>query len=125
MTGEHERRNAPRDQVAIKPFQWRVARRASGESLRARIEGESVQHFTQLLAKQIGGQEDHVGRGTQALVAGHHDTSLLARAAQQFGSAGGWIEQDVRAHQAQPARQAGEHPVNRESGRFVHLAVIV
>lgn len=92
--------------------QQRVASRAARECAAVRVDREVAEDFTELLPNPLGGEVEHVGRGSQPLVASQNKPPIVARGAEQFGSADHFIESDVDPAQPQPPSQARKHPVS-------------
>ena len=114
------RRHATRYQVACNHGQDSVASRASRQRDHARVETEASNSLAKLRPDSVALDEENVRRGAKALVASHQDSVVRASDPQQIGAGQGGVGDNVGAEQTQPAREAHEHPVNGESGRFIH-----
>jgi len=114
------RRHAARYQVACNCGQHYVASRASRQRDHAGVETEASNSLAKLRPDSVALDKENIRRGAKALVASHQDSVVRASDPQQIGAGQGGVGDNVGAEQTQPAREAHEHPVNGESGRFIH-----
>ena len=100
--------------------QRKVASGASRERNCSRVEAEAHDSLAQLTPDSIALDEINISRSSQTFVARHQDSVVCASYLQQLGAAHGRVRNNVSAEQPQPSRQSHQHPVNGESGSFVH-----
>ena len=120
VSGKDVRRHAARHQVTRYRGQYRVASRASRERNHARVETEASDSLAKLRPDSVALDEEDVRRGAKTLVASHQDSVVRAGDPQKIGAGQGGVGDNVGAEQSQPASEAHEHPVNGESGSFIH-----
>src|SRR5579875_2744854 len=82
LAGEDERRNTPRDEIAIDRLQEPVTRGAPGQGVGTRVEGPGAQDFTELVACRIGAQVDDIAGGPEPFVASDNRARFGAGAPQ-------------------------------------------
>lgn len=120
MAGKDVRRHAARDQFTRNRRQHDVASRASRERDRSRVETEASDNLAQLASDSVALDEKDIGRGSQAFVARNQDPVVRTSNLQKVGAGKRGVRNDVRTEQSQPSRQSQQHPVNGESGSFIH-----
>ena len=120
VSGEDVRRHAARDQVTCNRGQYRVASRASRQSNHARVETEASDSLAKLRSDSVALDEENVRGGSETLVATHQDAVVRASDPEKNSAGQGRVGDSVGAEQSQPAGEAHEHPVNGESGSFIH-----
>ena len=94
---EDIRRYAPEDEFARDRHQEMIALRASRERDRVRVEAKSDDDFAELIAKRVALDEDDVGCGAQALVAGDENSAFTAGDFQEIGAGERCVGEDVDA----------------------------
>ena len=114
------RRHATRYQVTRNCGQDSVASRASRQRDHARVETEASNSLAKLRPDSVALDEENIRRGAKALVASHQDSVVGASDPQKIGAGQGGVGDNVSAEQTQPASEPHEHPVNGESGSFIH-----
>jgi len=114
------RRHAARYQVACNHGQDSVASRASRQRDHARVETEASNSLAKLRPDSVALDKENVRGGAKALVAGYKDSVVVASDPQQLGACQGGVGDNIGAEQSQPASEAHKHPVNGESGSFIH-----
>jgi hypothetical protein len=120
VSGKDVKRHAARYQFTCNRGQYRVASRASRQRDHARIETEVSDSLAKLRPDSVALDEENVRRGAEALVAGHQDAVVRASDPEKNSAGQGRVGDSVGAEQSQPASEAHEHPVNGESGSFIH-----
>jgi hypothetical protein len=120
MAGEDVRWYSPRHEFTRDRGQRKVASGASRERNCSRVEAEAHDSLAQLTPDSIALDEMNISRSSQTFVARHQDSVVCASYLQQLGAAHGRVRNNVSAEQPQPSRQSHQHPVNGESGSFVH-----
>ncbi len=76
--------------------------------------------LAQLIPDGVVLDEENVGGGAKALVAGHQDSVFRASYPEKLGAGQRGVSDNVGAEQSQPSREPQEHPVNSDSGSFIH-----
>jgi hypothetical protein len=120
VSGEDVGRHAARYQFTRNRGQYYVASRASRERDHARVETEASDSLAELRSDSVAFDEENVRRGAKTLVAGHQDSVVRASDPEKNSAGQGRVGDNVGAEQTQPASEAHEHPVNGESGSFIH-----
>jgi hypothetical protein len=120
VAGEDVRRHAARYKFTCNRGQYRVASRASRECDHARVEAEASDSLAKLRPDSVALDKENVRGGAKALVAGYKDSVVVASDPQQLGACQGGVGDNIGAEQSQPASEAHKHPVNGESGSFIH-----
>jgi hypothetical protein len=120
VSGEDVGRHAAGYQVTRNRGQDSVASRASRQRDHARVETEASNSLAKLRPDSVALDKENVRRGAEALIASHQDSVVRASDPQQIGAGQGGVGDNVGAEQTQPASEPQEHPVNGESGSFIH-----
>lgn len=118
--GKHVRRHASRHKLTRNRSQNSVASGASRQRNHARVETEVSDSLAQLTPDGVALDEKNVGRGTKAFVARDQDSVVRASNPEKLSAGQRRVVDNVGAEQAQPARQSHQHPVNGDSGSFIH-----
>ena len=118
--GKDVGRDASRHQLARNQGQHGVAPGASRQRNHARVETEASDRLAQLTPDRVALDEKNVGSGAKPLVARYQDSVVSAGNSEKLSAGKGRVRDNVGAEQAQPARQSHEHPVNGDSGSFIH-----
>lgn len=120
VAGIDVRRHASRDQFTRDGSQHSVASRASRERNYAWVETEAWDSLAQLTLDGVALDEKDVGRGAKTFVARQQDSIVRAGNSEKLSAGQGGVGDNVGAEQSQPSRQSHEHPVNGDSGSFIH-----
>jgi hypothetical protein len=120
VTRENVWRHAQDHEFARDRDQKMIALRASRERSRSRIEPETRDDFSQLIAQRLALDEHYVRRGAQPFVASDKYPAFDARDFQELSAAERWVGDDVGAEQAEPSRKPHQHSIDGNSGRFIH-----